>query len=101
MICGELGQEDGEELAIQLGLSFNEDESLQDQLKTVPWSRLKQELELIGKTDLIKTIKKRTLITKGIFMKNLLKKFIFSKNSLLKIPILYSIKSQNSQFSKI
>ena len=67
MICGELGQEDGEELAIQLRLSFNEDQTLQEQLKTVPWPRLKQELELIGKTDLIETIKKTTFITKGIY----------------------------------
>ena len=66
MICGELGQENGEELAIQLRLSFNEDETLQEQLKTVPWSRLKEELELIGKTDLIKTIKETTLVIKGI-----------------------------------
>ena len=80
LICGELGQEDGEELAIQLGLSFNEDEPLQDQLKTVPWPRLKEELELIEKTDLIKTIKKTTLITKGIFMKKFIKKIhIFEK----------------------
>ena len=80
MICDELEQKDGEELAIQLGLSCNKDETLQDQLKNVPWSRLKQELELIGKTDLIKTIKKTTLITKGIFMKKFIKKIhIFEK----------------------
>ena len=66
MICDELEQKDGEELAIQLGLSFNEDEPLQEQLKTVPWPRLKEELELIEKTDFIKTIKETTLVTKGI-----------------------------------
>ena len=64
LISNELEQEDAEELINQLGFG-RVDSLFKDKLKNVPWSRIKKELELSGKADLIKTVKDTTLITKG------------------------------------
>ena len=74
MICSELEKVDAKELAQQLAVDFNEDEPLKDKLRMVPWPRLKQELELMGKIDLIKRVRETTLIKKGKSVK------ILSKN---------------------
>ena len=74
MICSELEKVDAKELTQQLAVDFNEDESLKDKLRIVPWPRLKQELELMGKIDLIKRVRETTLIKKGKSVK------ILSKN---------------------
>ena len=64
MISDALVEKELEELLSQLGLVKRE-ESYDERIKYVPWVRIKSELELLGKDDLIKKIKNTTLITKG------------------------------------
>ena len=64
LILNTLGQEKREELTNQL-TDVGVDGSIEDKLKSIPWSRIKRELEILGEFELIKTIKEKTLITKG------------------------------------
>ena len=64
LISDALNQKELEELLFQLGLA-NNDLSFDEQIKRVPWIRIKDELEFLGKYDLIEKIKRTTLITKG------------------------------------
>ena len=49
-------------------LGFNDvdpQNAFSEKLEDIPWLSLKKELELLGRSDIVKYIKEKTLITKG------------------------------------
>ena len=52
----------------ELGISSSSEENrlFSQKLENVPWSRIKLQLELLGKSDVVATIQKDTLVTKGL-----------------------------------
>ena len=94
LISDALDENELEELLSQLSGLAEKEGSFDERIKCVPWTRIKSELELLGKSNLIKTIKSTTLITKGksfslflhvLAMKdNHILKYIFTHNLIFK-----------------
>ena len=78
-ISKELMEKESKKLLRNLG--FNDDDpqiAILGKLEDIPWLNVKKELELLGRSDIVKYIKEKTLITKSkihFFRRNPSKRF--------------------------
>ena len=57
------------------GLEINSEEEnlvFSQKLENIPWNKIKFQLELLERSDIVDMIIKSTLITKGIYLKNII-----------------------------
>ena len=65
-ISKELTEKESKTILINLGINDDDPQrEFADKLKDIPWFDLKEELELEGRNDIVKYVKKNTLITRG------------------------------------
>ena len=66
IIESNLNEEEQQKLLRRLGVNF-EEEMFSQKLENIPWNKIKRQLELLERIDVVNNITKNTLITIGIF----------------------------------
>ena len=75
-----------QQLKLLRGLNINwqdkDDLMFSYKLENIPWNRIKRQLELLGRSDVVNLIRNNTLITKGI---NSVRRKHFYQNTLINV----------------